>query len=306
MSTRQEVNDKIDRPILRIAASQFPVTGNVEANAGFICRHMREAARQKCDVISFPESALTGYFWDEKDSYRKKYNYAGSGGSEPQYSDWKLLHAKFDLIARTADRLDIWTVFGSAHYVSSRDKPLNCLYIIDNKGKLVDRHDKVRICPFEEPYYSAGNHITVVDIKGIRCGFLICADYGGKNFYNAYRQQGVTVLFHSYYNAWFSGPIEHDNIIPGLNRECAREYGFWIVATNSSQRHSCWPTAIFSPDGIFCKSMDRHIPGIICHDLPIRQLQDSKNHPYIVGTGSSPSHQRVLDRRLCLNRSIIK
>lgn len=46
---------------LMVATCQFPVSGDIAANAEWVRRQMREAAEQEADVVHFPECALSGY-----------------------------------------------------------------------------------------------------------------------------------------------------------------------------------------------------------------------------------------------------
>ena len=47
--------------VLTVATCQFPVSADVEQNAGWVARQMREAARRGARVAHFPEGALSGY-----------------------------------------------------------------------------------------------------------------------------------------------------------------------------------------------------------------------------------------------------
>ena len=53
--------EKNDPGILRIATSQFPVSREIDSDAVWIKKHMREAKQQNVDLIHFPECALSGY-----------------------------------------------------------------------------------------------------------------------------------------------------------------------------------------------------------------------------------------------------
>jgi hypothetical protein len=46
---------------LRIAAAQFPVSGDITRNARYIHAQIKQAAKQRAHVIHFPETALSGY-----------------------------------------------------------------------------------------------------------------------------------------------------------------------------------------------------------------------------------------------------
>ena len=46
---------------LKVATCQFPVSGNIESNADYIKRFIKEAALNKADIVHFSEAALSGY-----------------------------------------------------------------------------------------------------------------------------------------------------------------------------------------------------------------------------------------------------
>lgn len=119
--------------------------------------------------------------------------------------------------------------------------------------------------------YSPGERLVTFEIRGIRCGLLICADVSEPELYRAFKKRKVEVLFHSFYNARFNGPIPNDRTVVPANIERAVEYGMWIYANNSSARHSCWPTHIAAPDGSIEK-MRRHATGILFHTLTPERL----------------------------------
>ena len=104
------------------------------------------------------------------------------------------------------------------------------------------------------------------EIRGLRCGLLICADMSEPGLYQAYRKRKVEVLFHSFYNARFNGPIRNDRTVLPANIKSAVEYQMWIYANNSSARHSCWPTHVAAPAGSIEK-LRRHATGILYHTL---------------------------------------
>jgi predicted amidohydrolase len=46
---------------LRVATCQFPVSANIDANAGYVRRQLRSARRRGAHVAHFCEGALSGY-----------------------------------------------------------------------------------------------------------------------------------------------------------------------------------------------------------------------------------------------------
>ena len=113
---------------LKVAACQFPVGGNIESNADYVKRFIKEAASNKADIVQFSEAALSGSPPLDIPSFDN--------------FDWAKLRDETHQIMSLARERRIWVVLGSAHYISEDEKPLNCLYIISDEGKIVDRYDK--------------------------------------------------------------------------------------------------------------------------------------------------------------------
>src|SRR6267154_2395414 len=104
---------------LRIAVAQFPVSSDVGSNSASIIKQMKQAVRQKADVVLFPETALPGY--------APKHHPEGSS------YDWPGLAQHEQEIARTAEKLRIWVVYGTAHHVEGC-APRCCLRIVSAEG----------------------------------------------------------------------------------------------------------------------------------------------------------------------------
>lgn len=153
---------------LTIATVQFAVCADIDANAAAIERLMRQARTSGADVVHFPEAALSGY--------------AGVDFASFEGFDWPRLEGATRRVMALAGELGLWTILGSAHPLSEGRKPHNCAYVIDASGALVDRYDK-RFCAGDAQgltgdlaHYTPGDHFAVFEIRGVRCGVLICQD----------------------------------------------------------------------------------------------------------------------------------
>jgi predicted amidohydrolase len=104
---------------------------------------------------------------------------------------------------------------------------------------------------------------------GLRCGALICHDYGYPELYREYKKRGVQLMFHSYHAA-DTGAEELEKMLDYVGRE-QRYFGpagtlpaitmpagmiasasnnyVWISRPNSSAKESCWPSFFVRPDG---------------------------------------------------------
>lgn len=241
------------------ATCQFPVSGNINKNAEWIMLQIKEAANNDADVVHFSEMALSGYPPGDFESF-KNFN-------------WDLLRLKTNKIQELAKAINVWVVLGSAHYVSEDIKPTNCLYIINNHGKIVDRYDKSFLTSSDDQCFTAGSHPVVITISGIKCGFLICIDSCFPEIYNRYRHQGVQVLFHSYYNAKYDSMTILDEFIPSQVRTRAADNRMWILANNSAGHYSSWGACIARPDGSL-ESLSRGEPCILYREFPDSETTD--------------------------------
>jgi predicted amidohydrolase len=287
--------DAFSQEKLRVATCQFPVTGELQSNLHYIKSFIREAAQNNADIIHFSEAALTGYPPGDIPSF-ENYN-------------WGSLKAATRDIMSLAKELKIWVILGSTHFIEKGEKPLNCLYIISDKGTIEGRYDKSMLTTSDSAHYTAGNHIEVIEIKGYKMGFLICYDSCYPEMYNVYRHKGVKIMFHSFYNAHHKGKTILDEIIPAEIRVRASDNTMWVIANNSSGYYSSWPTCIARPDGSL-ESLERGIPGVLYRDFPDQNKSSQfrswlhnykmmvlpENEVYQI-FGKPSNHPRVLDTK---------
>lgn len=263
--------------VLRVATCQFPVGADSRANGARVVRQLRLAAGRGATVAHFPEGALSGYAGVDFPSF---------GGF-----DWPGLADVTGGILEEARRLGLWVILGSAHRLSGEHRPHNSLYVIDDRGSVVERYDK-RFCSGDPAsrsgdlaHYSPGNHSAVWEINGVRCGALICYDYRFPELYREYRRQGVQVMFHSFHAGNVSRAVITaigDRIGPDLahlNRSATHTYPgitmaaamtaaaasnhVWISCPNSSAPESCWPAFFVRADGITTGRLRRNVAGVL-------------------------------------------
>src|SRR5579862_8479966 len=239
---------------LSVATCQFPTSGEIDANREFVLSLLKDARSRGADVAHFPEACLSGY--------------AGNDVATNEKVDWGRLASALRDVMGLAAKLRLWVVIGSAHPLTPPHKPHNSLYFIDDHGRIVDRYDKrflsgdASCTSGDLAHYSPGDHFSVVDIKGVRCGALICVDCRYPELYRAYKRQGVELMFHSYNAAHVSdqqwaaieaqiGPENHRlnpaTTYPGITQPAmmhaaAGSNHMWISCPNSSAHRACWPS----------------------------------------------------------------
>jgi Carbon-nitrogen hydrolase len=168
------------------------------------------------DVAHFPETCLSGY--------------AGVDIASHEGFDWPLLEGCVQRVLDLAWESHIWVLLGSAHRLTAPHKPHNSLYVIDDRGEIVDRYDKM-FCAGDRSedtgelaHYSPGGYFCVFSIEGVRCGALICHEYRYPELYREYKRRGVQLMFHSFHAG---------NIPPGAFGPCRMP---WATGTGGSTR----------------------------------------------------------------------
>lgn len=260
---------------LVVATCQFPVGSDVRRNTRYVLRQMRAAKDGGAHVAHFCEACLAGYVGNDRTSYRG--------------FDWDLLHECTRRVLGLARQLRLWVVLGSVHRLTGRRKPHNSLYIVDDRGRIVDRYDK-RFCSGDPAgrtgdlaHYSPGDHFSVFTIRGVRCGALICYEFRFPELYREYKRRGVQLMFHSYNAAHVSprrlramrtsigerfvrlndAPTLPGITMPATMTSAAANNYMWISSCNSSARESCWPSFFVRPDGVTTGRLRLNTAGVL-------------------------------------------
>jgi predicted amidohydrolase len=244
---------------LIIATCQFPVSADIKRNASYILRQMAEAKEKGADVSHFPESSLSGY--------------AGTDFKRFKSQAETLLLGSLEKIIKLSSELKIWVIVGSHHFEGNNKHPYNCLWLIDNKGKIINRYDK-RFCTgkegeLEHAYYKPGQKAVQFRIKDFTCGVLICHEWRYPELYREQKKLGIRVLFQSWYDGHLSATEykqkgkELGSLITGAVRGYAANNYLWVSASNTSGRESCFASFVARPDGKILHQLKRNVTGIL-------------------------------------------
>lgn len=273
---------------LNVSTCQFPVSSDLAANTRYVLRQMRQSKERGAHVAHFCEGALSGYAGTDFDSF--------------DGFDWMLLKTCSQQIMKRARELKIWVILGSSHPLTGRRKSHNCVYVIDSRGRIVNRYDK-RFCAGDRlgktgdlAHYTPGDHRCLFTIRGVRCGVLICYDYRYPELYRDYRKRGVEMMFHSYHAARMSperfeamraevgaenhalnhGTTYPEITMPATMQATAASSHVWISCSNSSARQSCWPAFFVRADGVVTGRLRKNMAGVLISTVDTRKpLYDS-------------------------------
>jgi predicted amidohydrolase len=240
---------------LRIATCQFAVGRNIRRNSREICDFLGKAKKAKADIVHFSECALSGYVGTDFP------NFAGY--------DWDLLHEETEKVMALAGELGIWVVLGSTHRLTEPNKPFNSLYLINTRGKIVDRYDKRFGTPGDLRRLTPGNRFAHFIINGVKCSLLICFDLRFPELYRELYKAGVNCVLQSFYNAKQSGPSVHTHIMRQTMQCRAATNNMWVSMSNSSGYYSPYPSCFIQPDGMITAQLRRNRPGITVNTVDL-------------------------------------
>jgi predicted amidohydrolase len=186
---------------------------------------IREASAAGADVAHFPECALSGY----------------GPASWPSWEGfgWAALEDALKQVRVAARGNAIWVVIGSVHRTSAEARPTNSVCVLDRRGEFAGRYDKRRCSINDLSVFAPGDKQLMIDIDGVRCGFLICLDWAFPALWNEYAGR-AELIFHSCVadNAQKDRNAAHT--IPALMRGYA-----WLNQYAISVSNSCRPLQDF-------------------------------------------------------------
>jgi len=167
---------------LKIATAQFEHKNADKAyNLAVIEQLAREAAAQGAEVIAFHECSITGYTFArnlDKQQMLAIAELVPDGESTQQ-------------LINIAARYNIIILAGL--FEKDENDNLYKPYICVDKNGLIAKHRKLH--PFINPHLTAGQAYTIFDIKGWKCGILICYDNNVIENVRATKLLGADVIF---------------------------------------------------------------------------------------------------------------
>ncbi|HEV2830621.1 MAG TPA: nitrilase family protein [Hanamia sp.] len=166
---------------LKIAVAQFePKDGDKEYNLSVIEKLTAKAKNAGAEVISFHELSITAYtfFKDlSREEVLKLAEKIPEGDSTQR-------------LIQIAQKYDIIVLAGLAEI--KNDQLFNTYICVDKDG-LIAKYSKIH--PFISKYFSPGTEYVVFDLKGWKCGILICYDNNVIENVRATSLLGAEIIF---------------------------------------------------------------------------------------------------------------
>jgi len=167
---------------LKIATAQFEHKSADKAyNLAIIERLAQEASAQGADVIAFHECSITGYTFARNLDKQQMLAIAELVPDGESTQKLIAIAAQYNI-----------TILAGLFEKDENDN-LYKPYICVDKNGLIAKHRKLH--PFINPHLTAGQDYTIFEIKGWKCGILICYDNNVIENVRATKLLGADIIF---------------------------------------------------------------------------------------------------------------
>lgn len=184
--------------------------GDFEANLATVRRGLKLAEEAQLDIVSFPESFLTGYY---------------RNGEEARANSFAIDSPEMRRVLReTAGYAPLFMVgFNELR----GEKLYNTVAVVEG-GKLLGRYSKAMPLGYFEP----GREFPVFRKKGLSFGVIICADGGYIEPARILSLKGAQLIFAPHYN-FVGTPIKHYVMVRNDHVARAIENGVYFLRANN-------------------------------------------------------------------------
>ncbi|MBN9284841.1 MULTISPECIES: nitrilase family protein [unclassified Flavobacterium] len=167
---------------LKIAAAQFEHKSADKAyNLSVIEQLAKEAAAQGTEVIAFHECSITGYTFARNLDKQQMLAIAELVPDGESTQQLIAIAAKYNIIIL------------AGLFEKDENENLYKPYICVDKNGFIAKHRKLH--PFINPHLTPGQEYTIFEIKGWKCGILICYDNNVIENVRATKLLGADIIF---------------------------------------------------------------------------------------------------------------
>lgn len=247
-------------PKLVLATCQFPVDEDPRRNLGFATRQIAAARARGADLVHFSEACISGYLGVEVSSH--------------DAAGWERIAAAMEEVMAAARLHRVWVVVGCNHRLSGSHKPHNSLYVIDARGRIVSRYDKM-FCTGSASgkdgdlaNYSPGEALITFRVRGLTCGLLICHDFRYPELFREYKRKGVDLMLVSFHNAGGrKETCDKYKITVPATLQAAAASNYYAVSANNGTRRYAWPSFVVNAEGVIVNKAPQHRPTVLITEI---------------------------------------
>jgi predicted amidohydrolase len=164
---------------MRIGHCQIEVKLDFDANLAKVVSYLERAAKDRIEIVCFPECCLTGYP-DTEEVARK----GAFAADSPQ-------------VMKVVDRTSKFDCVVIVGFNELRGKDLYNTAMVLYKGHILGTYSK---CSAYMPFHKQGREFPVFEHKGVKFGVIICSDGGFIEPARILALKGAQIIFAPHYN----------------------------------------------------------------------------------------------------------
>ena len=239
---------------MRVSLIQTESNGTKQENEEKVFIQLQEAVKEKTDIICLSELFLS---WG-KDFY----------GGTVKIEEIK----KYQNFAKENN---VNIILGSVALESNLpNKTTNTCFIIDRKGTIRGKYDKIHLYKVNKPDFKlderedtiAGNRLGLFELDNIKIGVGICFDLRFPEYFRELTKNGAQIIFLPSHFRKNTGAIAW-NV---LTRARAIENQVYFCAVDQTGEDLCGNTKVISYNGEVLKSLNGE-EGILTIDLDLEE-----------------------------------
>lgn len=240
---------------MRIAAFQFPVTGDVRRNYEYIRQAVLRAAESRVRFLVFPECALTGY--PPRDF--------PSSAAVDDYLVGSLLQDLQKLTSANGLSILVGAI------VREKGRYYNRAVLLSPDGK-VRWYDKRALWGWDRDNFAPGTEDGVFTVDGVRIGVRICFEIRFPEYFRELYRAKTDFNVVLFYDVSDRDDTERFDLIRGHIRTRAVENVTHLLAVNSAGPFQTAPTALYDCSGRTLAEFSANETGLLCFDFEPKPL----------------------------------
>jgi predicted amidohydrolase len=256
---------------LRVAAVQMSPTGDRERNIDTASRLMDKAVAEGARIIGLPED----------------FSYSGDTSGKLSFAMDEKTDPAVAFLRKYAKKNKVSIIGGSIPFkTDKKNKVSNTCLVIDTKGKIQTRYDKMHLFDVslneaymlnESGHIKGGDSVVTVDLLGTTIGLSICYDLRFPELYRALTLRGAKIIFVCSAFTLHTGKDHWEALL----RARAIENQCYVVAPAQIGEympgvHTYGRTMMIDPWGqVLMKCQDKE--DVIVADLDMEYLEDVRD-----------------------------
>jgi predicted amidohydrolase len=240
---------------LTVAVAQVPLRPDpgdvtqIEASGAAVRALTRQARTLGAGLILFPEGALTSPAKQVMSSTGPD----DIGPADWDRADWATLGRELEQVTTLAGELGIWVVVGGIHRPGGDGRPVNCAFVVSDRGRRAGRYDERMLSRTKGLFmYTPGTRPLVFTAGGLRFGCALGMETHYAELFSAYEELGVdAVLFATHGNPETPGVFA----VEAAGHAAANS--FWVGYAGPAQDGHP-PAGILTPEGNWAARCTTH------------------------------------------------